>query len=173
MVTLSPFFIFIFWSFFLAGSEGGVVPVAYGSSQARGQIWAVAANLHQSHSNQDLSHVCDLHHSSQLHWILSPLSEARIEPASSWILVGFVPLCHNGNSRSCIFNVTLIHMKCFSPVKVSYVNLIIRPYKEPRKKERKNIPPLQSHLNFKSKVNLNFYKSRGAHYLSFSKYKKR
>ena len=25
----------------------------------------------------DLSHVCDLHHSSWQHWILNPLSEAR------------------------------------------------------------------------------------------------
>ena len=25
----------------------------------------------------DLSHVCNLHHSSQQHWILNPLSEAR------------------------------------------------------------------------------------------------
>ena len=27
-------------------------------------------------ATQDLSHVCDLHHRSQQHWILSPLSEA-------------------------------------------------------------------------------------------------
>ena len=26
---------------------------------------------------QDLSQVCNLHHSSQQHWILNPLSEAR------------------------------------------------------------------------------------------------
>ena len=38
----------------------------------------------------DLSHIGDLHHSSQPHWILNPVSEARIEPASSWILVAFV-----------------------------------------------------------------------------------
>ena len=25
----------------------------------------------------DLSHICDLHHSSQQHWIFNPLSEAR------------------------------------------------------------------------------------------------
>ena len=25
----------------------------------------------------DLCHICDLHHSSQQHWILNPLSEAR------------------------------------------------------------------------------------------------
>ena len=38
----------------------------------------------------DLSCVCDLHHSSWQGWILSPLSEARIEPMSSWVLVRFV-----------------------------------------------------------------------------------
>ena len=38
----------------------------------------------------DPSHVCDLHHSSQQHQILNPLRRPGIEPASSWILVGFV-----------------------------------------------------------------------------------
>ena len=28
-------------------------------------------------ATRDLSHVCDLHHSSQHHWILNPLSKAR------------------------------------------------------------------------------------------------
>ena len=37
---------------------------------------------------QDPSHVCNLHHSSQQCWILNPLSEAGIEPITSWI-VGF------------------------------------------------------------------------------------
>ena len=38
----------------------------------------------------DPSRVCDLHQSSQQHRILNPLSEARIKPAASWFLVGFV-----------------------------------------------------------------------------------
>ena len=37
------FFLLFFW--------GGVTPVAYGSSQDRGPIEAVAASLHHSHSN--------------------------------------------------------------------------------------------------------------------------
>ena len=37
-------------------------PAAYGDSQARDLIWAIAAGLF---------------HSSQQHWILNPLSEAR------------------------------------------------------------------------------------------------
>ena len=28
-------------------------------------------------ATQDPSHICDLHHSSQQHWILNPLSKAR------------------------------------------------------------------------------------------------
>ena len=36
---------FVFWSFFRAAPE------AYGGSQARGPVIAVAASLHQSHSN--------------------------------------------------------------------------------------------------------------------------
>ena len=38
----------------------------------------------------DPSHICDLHHSSQSRRVLNPLSEVRIELASSWTLVGFV-----------------------------------------------------------------------------------
>ena len=38
----------------------------------------------------DLSHVCEVHHSLWQHWIPNPLRRPGIEPASSWILVGFV-----------------------------------------------------------------------------------
>ena len=38
----------------------------------------------------DLSHICDLHHSSWQCWILNPLSKARAKPVSSWMLVRFV-----------------------------------------------------------------------------------
>ena len=39
--------------------------MAYGSSQARGQIGAVATRLRHSHRKGDLSHTCHQHHSSQ------------------------------------------------------------------------------------------------------------
>ena len=35
----------------------------YGSSQVRGRIIAPAAGLHYIHTVQDLSHICELHHS--------------------------------------------------------------------------------------------------------------
>ena len=38
------------------------------------------------------SRVCELHCSSQPHQNSSPLSKAKIEPASSWILVGLITL---------------------------------------------------------------------------------
>ena len=36
------------------------------------------------------SRICDLHHSSWHRRILNPLSEAGIEPVSSWVPVGFI-----------------------------------------------------------------------------------
>ena len=50
-------------------------PMACGSSQARGRVGAVAASLHLSHSNTR----------SLTHW-----ATLGIEPASLWILVGFI-----------------------------------------------------------------------------------
>ena len=41
------------------------VPVANGSSQARGQIGAAAASLTTATPTWDLSSICDLHHSSR------------------------------------------------------------------------------------------------------------
>ena len=41
-------------------------------------------------ATQDPSLVCNLHHSSRQCRILNPLSEARVEPASSWMLVRFI-----------------------------------------------------------------------------------
>ena len=51
--------------------------MVYGSSQSMGQIGAAAASLAMATAVQDLSHVCDLHYSSQQGQILNPLSGAR------------------------------------------------------------------------------------------------
>ena len=50
--------LFMYFCLFRAAS------VAYGDAQDRGQIGAVATGLHHSHAMPDLSHVCNLHHSS-------------------------------------------------------------------------------------------------------------
>ena len=76
-------------------------PEANGGSQARGQIRAVAAGLHHSHSHSGSSHVCNLHHSSRqrgspTHWVRS-----GIELASPWILVGFVYTVSQQISKIC------------------------------------------------------------------------
>ena len=64
----------IFYSFF---GLFKATPTTCRGSQARGQIGAVAADLHHSHNNVHLSCICDLHHSSQQCWILNPLSEGK------------------------------------------------------------------------------------------------
>ena len=52
-------------------------PVSYGSSQARGQIRAVAEAYTTAMATLDLSHICNLCFSLWQHQILNPLSEAR------------------------------------------------------------------------------------------------
>ena len=52
-------------------------PAAYVGSQARGQIRAIAVSLQHTTAMPDPSCVCNLHHSSQQHWTLNLLSEAR------------------------------------------------------------------------------------------------
>ena len=64
--------------------------MAYGSSQAKGPVGAIAASLHHSHSNVGSELFCDLHLSSRHRQILNPLSEARGRTESSWILDGFL-----------------------------------------------------------------------------------
>ena len=50
--------------------------MAYGGSQAQGQIRAAAAAAYvTATATSDPSRVCDLPHSSRQYWILNPLSE--------------------------------------------------------------------------------------------------
>ena len=66
-----------------------------------GRIGAVAAGLHQSHSNEGLSRICDLHHSSQQRRIPNPRSKARDR---TWNLMIpsriHQPMSHDGNSNT-------------------------------------------------------------------------
>ena len=70
----SPFsfilFIFLFLLFRAA-------PAAYGGSQAGVESELQLPAYATATAIQDLSHVCDLHHSSRQHLILNPPSEAR------------------------------------------------------------------------------------------------
>ena len=86
------------------------VPAAYGSSQARGPTGAAAAIFDTATAKQDLSHVCNLHHSSWQCQILNPLSKARDQPMSSQTLCWVPnPLSHDGNSK-VIFADKKIHL---------------------------------------------------------------
>ena len=67
----------------------------YGSSQAKGQIWATVDGLLHSNARSDL------HHSSGQRWIFTPLSKARDRICIlKDSLFGSFPLSHNGNSGS-------------------------------------------------------------------------
>ena len=75
-----------FFFFFLVFSKA--MPVAYGGSQARGLVGAIAASLHHSHSNAG----------SEPHLWPTPQLTATperpgIEPTTSWFLVGLVNHC--------------------------------------------------------------------------------
>ena len=69
------FFNFIYLFIYLFILLFRAAPLSYGSSQARGWIRAMAISLHHSHSNTR----------SLTHWV-----RPGLEPASSWILVGFL-----------------------------------------------------------------------------------
>ena len=77
------------------------VPMACGSSQARGRIRALATTT----AMQDLNCVCNPHHSSQKHWILNPLSKARDQTCN---LMGPSRICfHCAMTGTPIFNYIL------------------------------------------------------------------
>ena len=65
--------LFFFFFFFVFLPFLGPLPSAYGGSQARGRIGAVATGLRQNHSNAGSDH----HHSSRQRRILNPMSKAR------------------------------------------------------------------------------------------------
>ena len=63
--------------FFCLFAISWATPTAYGGSQARGLIGAVPPAYTRATATQDLSRVCDLHHSSRQRQIINPLSKAR------------------------------------------------------------------------------------------------
>ena len=92
--TCTPMFIVALFFFFVIS---WAAPAAYGGSQARGLIGAVATGLHHSHSNARSSHVCDLRHSSWQHRIPNPLIEACNLMVSSWTCFCCATMGTSGN----------------------------------------------------------------------------
>ena len=100
---LFMFYFKLFLFFFCLSAISWATPSAYGGSQARGCIGAVASGLHQSHSN--LGSEPHLQPTPQLvSWqcqILNPLSKVRDRTCNlmvpSWIRF----CCHHGNSQVC------------------------------------------------------------------------
>ena len=104
----SLFFIFSLFSFFFRATG-----VAYGSSQTRGQIGAISAGYTTATAMPDLSSICNLHHSSQKHQILNPLSRARDQThISRGYQLGLFPLSHQGNT--CLFSQACLSSSCIS-----------------------------------------------------------
>ena len=66
------------------------VPMAYRSSQAKGQIEAAAPSLCHSHSSTSLSQICDLHCGLRQYQILNPLSEGGDGTSILMETVGFL-----------------------------------------------------------------------------------
>ena len=66
--------------------------MAYGGSQARGLIGAIAAGLYHSHSNtrSELHLQLTPQLTATQRRILNALSEARDQTPTSWFLVGFI-----------------------------------------------------------------------------------
>ena len=73
----NSFFLFLFSFFFFFFFFFRTTPMAYVSSQTRGQIGATAVSLHHSHSNVGSKPCLTLCHSSWQCWILNPLSKPR------------------------------------------------------------------------------------------------
>ena len=79
--------------------------MAYGSSQARGRIGAVAAGLRHSHSNARSEPSLQPTPQLMATQILNPLSEARIEPTISWFPLRFVYTMPRWKLLILLFNV--------------------------------------------------------------------
>jgi len=87
------------------------VSAAYECSQARSWIRAIAASIHHSHSNAE----------SLTHW-----ARPGIEPASSWMIVRFISLNHNGNSKILLWFMSTSVWPMFSSRSFTLSGLTLR-----------------------------------------------
>ena len=91
-------------------------PMAYGGSQARGPVGAVATSLHYSHSNA--RYKLHLQPTRQLVAMPDPLTHwvrPGIKPKTSWFLVGFVNHWATMGTplRSFLFTQKCVHMSTY------------------------------------------------------------
>ena len=106
-IQFLSFFVFFFWSSFCLFAIPWATTAAYGGSQARDRIWAVATGLH--HSTQFTA-------GSLTHWV-----RPGIKPKTSWFLVGFVNhWAMTGTPSSLLFSASFLSFavnsgrtKCF------------------------------------------------------------
>ena len=91
-----PFFLFLF-PFCFSGLHPRPMEVLRPGVESELQLPAYII----ARASQDLSHICDLHHSSRQCWILNPLNEARdgnhVLMDANWVCN---LMSHSGNSSS-------------------------------------------------------------------------
>ena len=95
LCSIFSFFLFLSFSLFFSSFSFMTAPIAYGSSQARGQIRAAVVSLPYSHSHSHSHTRSNPHLQPTLQLlatpdVLTPWVGPGIEPASLWTLVGFL-----------------------------------------------------------------------------------
>jgi len=98
-------FFFSFFFFFL-GPHPGHMEVPRLGVKSELQLLAYTTAT----ATQNPSHICNLHHSSQQHQILNPLSKARDQTRSLTVPTDWFPLHHDGNSKDIFL--TLCILEC-------------------------------------------------------------
>ena len=151
-MLLLPFILpfFFFFSLFRATS------MAYGGSQTRGRIGAVAAGLHHSQSNTYLSCICNLHHSSLQCWILNPL---RVPRDWTCVLMNTSQVCFHwamtGTPSSFLLDEETEAGRCYTTSQCHTISKISSPGdsgSEPYFNHEANLPcPLNKHCLSHSK----------------------
>ena len=119
--NLSFSFFFFFFDFLGPRPQHLEVPRLGGKLELQLLAYATAT------ATPDLSHVCDLHHSSWQRWILNVLSKARDQTWNLCFLVGFILPHHDRNSIYNFFCMKLFQNKKFKMIhkKIPVVNSIL------------------------------------------------
>jgi len=99
-ISLSTFVFIYLFSFFGPHPEHMGVPRLGVQSELQLPAYATAIA-----TTQDLSHICNLHHSSWQCQILNHWARPGIEPTTSWLLSDLFLLSHNGNSSTFFFSI--------------------------------------------------------------------